>query len=150
MQPQLGSCCGLAVLGVKAGASNMERNHTLLFTQPKPCFGSTAAGSCSNCAEQGGCMQAKPGAAKHPEHRAAPLLHARDNAGTKIASIIAHSILLCAPGLLLSAPSQCYCSQYQHWAMGTDKYHTPPACSHHHPAPFYSPKHFVNTQQPQN
>lgn len=49
----------------------MERNHTLLFTQPKPCFGSTAAGSCSNCAEQGGCMQAKPGAAKHPEQTCA-------------------------------------------------------------------------------
>lgn len=32
VRPQPGSCCGLAVLGVKAEASNLERNHTLLFT----------------------------------------------------------------------------------------------------------------------
>lgn len=42
-------------------------------------------------------------AAKPPEHRAAPLLHAQDNAGIKIASIIAHSMVLHASGLLPSA-----------------------------------------------
>lgn len=42
-------------------------------------------------------------AAKPLEHRAAPLLHAQDNAGIKIASIIAHSTVLNTPELLLSA-----------------------------------------------